>query len=75
MEIREDDDAHGMDYGDYLERLNVTLKAMAALQEQVDVGDTSQYLARRFDEQMLSDVLKMLQRVETLLTLAAEASE
>lgn len=75
MEIREDDDAHGMDYGDYLERLNVTLKAMAALQEQVDVGDTSQYLARRFDEQMLSDVLKMLQRVETLVTLAAEASE
>ena len=43
MEIREDDDAHGMDYGDYLERLNVTLKAMGALQEQVDVGDTSQY--------------------------------
>ena len=75
MEVREDDDAHGMDYGDYLERLNLTLKAMVALQDQVDVGDTSQYLARRFDEPMLSDILKMLQRVETVLTLAAEASE
>lgn len=70
MEISEDDDIHGMDYGDYLERLNLTLKAMVALQQRQGINDTSQYLAKRFDEPMLSEILRMLQRLQTVLDLA-----
>ncbi len=68
MEIREDDDIHGMDFGDYLERLNLML--MEALQQRQGTIDTSMYLAKRFDEPMLSDILRMLRRVQTVLDLA-----
>lgn len=70
MEIREDDDIHGMDYGDYLERLNLMLRAMEALQQRQGTIDTSMYLAKRFDEPMLSDILRMLRRAQTVLDLA-----
>lgn len=75
MEVREDDDIHGMDYGDYLERLNVILKAMVPLEQRQGPGDTSQYLAKRFDGPMLRDIIEMLQRVEAVLATAAETAE
>ena len=70
MEISEDDDIHGMDYGDYLERLNLMLKAMVELQERQGIADTSTYLAQRFDEPMLSEILQMLHLVQSVLELA-----
>ncbi len=75
MEIREDDDVHGMDFGDYLERLNLMLKAMVALEQRQGVAALSQYLARRFDEPMLRDILQMLERVQGVLGPAADAAE
>jgi len=73
MEIRGDDDVHGMDYGDYLERLNVTLKAMVALEPGDGAGYTSAYLAKRFDEAMLNNVSEMLQRVRAVVDRAVSA--
>lgn len=70
METPEDDDVHGMDYGDYLERLNLMLKAMVALHEREGISETSKYLASRFDEPILSDISRMLQRVQVVLDLA-----
>lgn len=70
MEIRADDDTHGMDYGDYLERLNLMLKAMAELEQREGIAYTSDYLARRFDEPMLSDISQMFQRVQSVLEAA-----
>lgn len=67
MEIREDDDVHGMDYGDYLERLNLMLRAVVELEQREGIAYTSNYLARRFDEPMLSDISQMLRRVRSVL--------
>jgi hypothetical protein len=75
MEVRDDDDSSGMDFGDYLEQLNVTLRAMVALGQRQDGEQLTEYLAARFGEAMLRDVLQMLQRVESVLTPAAEAAE
>lgn len=75
MEISEDDDIHGMDYGDYLERLNLMLTAMVELQERQGIADTSTYLAKRFDEPMLSDIVQMLQHVQSVLKLSVSRPE
>ena len=44
------------------------LKAMVALQQRDGTTQTSTSLAERFDELMLSDISKMLQRVNPLST-------
>ncbi len=64
-----------MDFGDYLERLNLTLKAMVALEQQQGAADLTQCLARRFGEPMLRDIPQMLQRVQSVLIQAADAAE
>ena len=73
MEVPENDDIHGMDYGDYLERLNVILKSMVALEHGSVAADTTQYLAKRFDVAMLRDVIQLLLRVESVLARAARS--
>jgi hypothetical protein len=67
-------DSSGMDFGDYLEQLNVTLRAMVALGQREQSDHRTKYLAARFGE-ALRDVLEVLQRVESMLAPAAEAAE
>ena len=69
-ETTHDDDPRGMDYGDYVERLNVTLRPMVALQEEGGVIDTFEQVAERFDEHMIATMLSRLQKVQTVLVLA-----
>jgi hypothetical protein len=66
MDKRSTDDVHGMDYGDYLELVNTSLRAMSALED----GETVDQLVERFDEAMLARLAGMMQDVQAVVHLA-----